>query len=221
MKKRSSLYSLLLVGTLILACGCRKKNDLPPIITEGPAPETEIGGYILETQPETRPDTPKETEPITLPITERETSSLAETDTCIYIGSNGSFRSYPYNDGDIITPDSLIAAIAARTGWNLDLADTVTTGPDSMTVCFADTGTLFTGIPESQNEAFHMYSSEQLCATILDSIQHTLQYNFADPQLGDPLAFEIYYCMGDNEPLYLPLLDITISMEEPYQGLSF
>ena len=35
-------------------------------------------------------------------------------------------RAYPYAGGDIVTPESLIAAMADLTGWNLDLAESVT-----------------------------------------------------------------------------------------------
>lgn len=220
--KKYVLLPLILCGILLFLCGCHK-NDFKPIMTEQ-TPETEIGGYTVETK-ETVPATEADTEPMTLPITQpdAENDSESQTDAAsyIYIGNNGSFRSYPYTESDIVTPDALIEAMASLTGWNLDLADAVSTGKGGMTVCFADTCSLFTGPPKLQNEEFHMYSTEQLCSTILDSIAHTLQYNFVDPRLGDPSSLDIYYCMGENEPLYLPDLDITVPMDEPYQGFSY
>ena len=221
--KKLSFLSLILSGTLILICGCRR-TDFEPIMTER-IPETEIGGYTVESTAQTSPETEADTEPMTLPIAipDTDTQSEAPSDAVsfLYIGNNGSFRFYPYTESDIITPDALILAMADLTGWNLDLADTVSTGKGGMTVCFADTCSLFTGPPEPQKDEFHMYSAEQLCSTILDSIAHTLQYNFIDPSLGDPSNLDIYFCMGDNEPLYLPDLDLTIPMEEPYQGFPY
>ena len=56
-----------------------------------------------------------------------------------------------------------------------------------------------------------------LTQTILDSIQRTLQYNFIDPELGDPSNLDVYFCLEGGD----------ISLEggafvphtQPYQGL--
>ena len=139
----------------------------------------------------------------------------------LYIGSNGSFREYHLDCGESATPDELIEGIADLTGWDLTLVDPVSTGKGGMTVCFSSQCALFTGPPEPQKEEFHMYSAEQLAATILDSIQATLQNYYIDPSLGDPSNLDIYYCMEDNQPLTLSNLGITIPMDQPYSGLSF
>ena len=81
----------------------------------------------------------------------------------------------------------MIAGMAELTGWNLDLADEITSGPGGMTVSFADTCSIFTGPPDPQKEEFpRCMTRGELAATILDSIQHTLQYNFVDPEKGEP-----------------------------------
>ena len=68
-----------------------------------------------------------------------------------------------------------------------------------------------------QKEEFFVYDNVQLTQTILDSIQRTLQYNFIDPELGDPSNLDVYFCLEGGD----------ISLEggafvphtQPYQGL--
>ena len=74
-----------------------------------------------------------------------------------------------------IAPEKLIQGIADLTGWDLTLAEEVTSGKGGMSVCLADTSSLFIGPPSPQKDEFHMYDAEQLAETILDSIQKTLQ----------------------------------------------
>ena len=136
---------------------------------------------------------------------------------CIYIGSNGSFRAYPYAGGDIVTPESLIAAMADLTGWNLDLAESVTgENENSLTVCFARSCSLFTGTASAEKEAFPIYSKDQLYRQSLDSICYTLQVNFSQDQ-----DLSIYYCTvdknGEKIPIELEDLGITVPSGEPYQ----
>lgn len=44
--------------------------------------------------------------------------------------------------------EAMVAGMAELTGWNLDLADEITSGPGGMTVSFADTCSIFTGPPD-------------------------------------------------------------------------
>ena len=85
---------------------------------------------------------------------------------------------------------------------------------------FADTCSIFTGPPDPQKEEFHVYDAGELAATILDSIQHTLQYNFVDPEKGEPSSLDIYYCDAAGESITIPGLDVTIPMDTPYSGLA-
>ena len=89
-----------------------------------------------------------------------------------------------------------------------------------MTVCFSKESALFIGPPDPQKEDFFMFDAESLDRTILDSIQHTLQYNFVDPELGDPDSLDIYYCMEGNAPLTLPGINVTLPMDQPYKGFT-
>ena len=142
-----------------------------------------------------------------------------EIPVTLYIGMNGDFEEYPVKCGDELTPELLIAGIADLTGWDLSLADEVTTGKGGMTVSFSKACSLFTGPPDPQKEEFYVYDAETLDQMILDSIQKTLQYNFVDPVLGNPESLDIYYCMEGDQPLYLENIDVTIPMTEPYHGL--
>lgn len=76
------------------------------------------------------------------------------------------------------------------------------------------------GSPDPQKEEFHVYDAGELAATILDSIQHTLQYNFVDPEKGEPSSLDIYYCDAAGESITIPGLDVTIPMDTPYSGLA-
>lgn len=156
--------------------------------------------------------------PIQEPEHQKESSTESEVvSASIYIGSNGSFRAYPYAGGDIVTPESLIAAMADLTGWNLDLAESVTgENENSLTVCFARSCSLFTGTASAEKEAFPIYSKDQLYRQILDSICYTLQVNFSQDQ-----DLSIYYCTvdknGEKIPIELEDLGITVPSGEPYQ----
>ena len=141
-------------------------------------------------------------------------------EAALFIGSDGDFQEYPWEYQGQPTPEALIAAISDLTGWNLTLADEVTAGKGGMTVCFSKESALFVGPPDPQKEEFFMFDAESLDRTILDSIQRTLQYNFVDPELGDPDSLDIYYCMEGNAPLTLPGINVTLPMDQPYKGFT-
>ena len=115
-----------------------------------------------------------------------ESAQEAEQTATLYVGMDGNFAEYPVTYTGELTPVFLISQLSELTGWNLDLADEVTSGKGGMTVSFAETSSIVTGPPEPQNPDFFVYDSSQLITTILDSVQRTLQYNFIDPNLGDP-----------------------------------
>ncbi len=219
--KKYHLFLPLLGILLLVSGGCSKRKEPKPLITEAPAVETEIGGYITETESST-PESQSVSGTIRLPIQEPEHQNESSTESevvsaSIYIGSNGSFRAYPYAGGDIVTPESLIAAMADLTGWNLDLAESVTgENENSLTVCFARSCSLFTSTASAEKEAFPIYSKDQLYRQILDSICYTLQVNFSQDQ-----DLSIYYCTvdknGEKIPIELEDLGITVPSGEPYQ----
>ena len=94
----------------------------------------------------------------------------------------------------------------------------MTTGKGGMTVSFAPESAIFTGPPEEQKNEFHMYSSDQLCYTIFDSIQKTLRENFS-PE--NPEALDIYYCTDGSTEIELDNLGVVVPIDEPYSHALF
>lgn len=68
----------------------------------------------------------------------------------LMIGLSDQLKEVPYDGED--TPESLIAALAEETGWNLTLANPLTTGLDenSLTVAFAADSAIYTA-PDGGN----------------------------------------------------------------------
>lgn len=136
----------------------------------------------------------------------------------LYIGMNGRFQEYPLELEGEITPGDLVAGISQLTGWNLDLADEITSGKGGMTVMFAETSALFQGPPDPQKDEFHVFDAGQLSQTILDSIQKTLQNWVVVSGLGDPASVDVYFCGPDGGDLVLENIGVTIPCTEPYSG---
>lgn len=195
--KRKTLGVLLCAcaaALLLAGCGGTGQPDAsqptPPVSTDTPALST-----------------PEATEP----PTQGQTAVL-------YIGTKaGGFAEYPLDYEGELTPEVLIQGIADLTGWDLTLAEEVTSGKGGMSVCLADTSSLFVGPPDPQKDEFHMFSAEQLAETILDSIQKTLQEGFTVSGLGDPDALDIWYYMEGEKPLELPDIGRSWPIDQPYQ----
>lgn len=163
------------------------------------------------------------TEPATVTDTDTSADRDSATDTSadgqtatLYIGTrNEGFVEYSLTYDGNLTPELLIQGIADLTGWDLTLAEPVTTGKGGMSVCLSQESALFVGPPEPQKDEFYMFSADQLAETILDSIQRTLQKGFTR-EGGDPDALDIYYYMEGEQPLELPNLGLSWSLDEPY-----
>ena len=132
----------------------------------------------------------------------------------LYIGTEGNFKEYTV-EIDSLSPENLLKAMSELTDWNLDLAADITTGKGGMSVCLSNNSALFMGPPDPQKDEFHMFDTETLCHTILDSIKKTLQENFVY-EGGDPDSIDIYFYMDGEKPLTLETLGMRWSMEEPY-----
>ncbi len=115
----------------------------------------------------------------------------------------------------------LIEEIANTTGWNLDLAEDITSGKGGFGICFASTSSLFVGPPEPQVEEFFVYDAYGLSEAILDSVKYTLQYNFVDATLGDPSSLDIYFYGENDTDLTLPNINAYVPMTEPYTDILF
>ena len=118
-------------------------------------------------------------------------------------------------EGDL-TAEKLIQGIADLTGWDLTLAEEVTSGKGGMSVCLSSESALFNGPPDPQKNEFHMYDVGQLAETILDSIQKTLQEGLA-LEGGNPDTLDIWYFMEGEQSLELPALGLSWPVDQPYQ----
>ena len=193
MTKSFTALTLLLTATLVFAgCSRNAATDTTPQTTsetvsdtmkesssesgsayqsqeESQARETEAS---QETVPDSRETETQSNESQTAAQTAQETESLssetASTGT-LYIGSGDNFTEYAFTGEK--TPDNLISAISDLTGWNLSLADPVTSGKGGMTVCFTKDCSIFTGPPDPQKDEFHAFDTYSLTQMILDSIK--------------------------------------------------
>lgn len=132
----------------------------------------------------------------------------------LYISTgDGKFQSYDYSASEEATPDSLVKAMETLTGWEISLADEITTGKGGMTVCITGQSAVFMGPPANQKEDFLVKNEQSMVYAVLDSIQKTLQ-TYASPK--NPDSVDIYYSMEGNVPIRIDNLDITIPMDQPY-----
>lgn len=169
-----------------------------------------------QSQPPTPPTSADALTPSTPEPAPTEPPSQSQTAT-LYIGTKAAgFAEYPLEYEGELTPEILIQGIADLTGWDLTLAEEVTSGKGGMSVCLADTSSLFVGPPSPQKDEFHMYDAEQLAETILDSIQKTLQEGFT-LEGGDPDALDIWYYAEGEQPLELPDIGRSWPIDQPYQ----
>lgn len=124
----------------------------------------------------------------------------------LYIGTydaegNGSFQEFPFVSSGEVTPENLIAAMGELTGWDLTRVRRSGDHRQGRHDCIFCAGECrLHRPPEEQKDEFHMYSSDQLCYTIFDSIQKTLRENFS-PE--NPEALDIYYCTDGSTEIEL------------------
>lgn len=196
MKKLAILFALTLCAAL---AGCSQ----PAQGEESPAPKESSKAEVITASPADESDEPRPPE--------------GERTVTLYIGTKaGGFAEYAMTYEGELTPEALIQGIADLTGWDLTLAESVTSGKGGMGVCLSSESALFTGPPDPQKEEFRMYDVGQLAETILDSIQKTLQEGFT-LEGGDPDTLDIWYYMEGTKPLELPALGLSWPIDQPYQ----
>ena len=218
--KKKWMMAVLATTTCVALMGCKKEEPKQP---EAVVETTNEAETKKETEEETETVQPETQKLVQTEVAVLETESVTHPTAAaatLYIGYDGSFQEYPFETTEAITPEALVQGIADLTGWDLTLADAITSGKGGMTVCFSSQCSLFTGPPEQQKEEFHMFDTYQLAATILGSIQRTLQCYAIDPTLGDPSNLDIYYCMEGNQPLTISEINVTIPLDTPYHGIS-
>lgn len=196
MKKLAILFALTLCAAL---AGCSQ----PAQGEESPAPKESSKAEVITASPADESDEPRPPE--------------GERTVTLYIGTKaGGFAEYAMTYEGELTPEALIQGIADLTGWDLTLAESVTSGKGGMGVCLSSESALFTGPPDPQKEEFRMYDVGQLAETILDSIQKTLQEGFT-LEGGSPDALDIWYYLEGERPLELPGLGLSWALDQPYQ----
>ena len=199
--KHLSCWIALLLGLSLLFTGCGVSKPTKP---DSDFPET--------------PSADADQSPVEQPTEQpTEQPESAEYTATLYIGHDGQFQEYPVTSSEEITPEWLIAQMASLTGWNLDLSEPITSGKGGASVTFAESSSIVTGPPEPQKEEFFVYDSVDLLQTILDSVQHTLQYYFVDPTLGDPQSLDLYFSLN-NEDIVLPD-GVVVPFDQPYAGV--
>lgn len=216
-KVKHILLGVILMSTFLFLSGCGNRQEehgsiAEDIPVEETAPDMEakedLGVADSPALEETTGQADGENE-------ESSDGSAEEAQEFLYITLDGhSYESYPYHGES--TPEGLLKGIEELTGWNLSLADEITTGKGGISVTFAEDACLFTGPPEEQKEEFHVYDATQLVLSVLGSVQATLQ-NWASPAAPDNV--DIYYAMGaDIKPLTIENLGVTWPIDEPYSS---
>ncbi len=191
MKKLISIFLFLIIVFSFAAC-----------VNEGDSP---IGGGAASKPLESSADSS---------LGGDNTENTVMSKPILYIGNDeAGYKEYPLELDYEVTPQMLIFEMSKLTGWNIDLADHVTSGKGGMTVCFAKTCALFVGPPEPQKDEFFMHDVDTLAHTLLDSIKKTLQMNFAEAADG----LDIYYCMEGDKPLSIDGIQRTWPLDEPYK----
>ena len=196
---RRLLALALSVAALLTLAGCGTQEDTTSTSTSS---QVQATSSTLS-----QPESSQAEEPEEEPVPAAQTATL-------YIGTENNFQSVEVSYTGTLTPAFLVNAIAQETGWNLDLADEITQGKGGMTVDFASTSSIATGLPENQKGAYRISDQGQLVETILDSIAYTFQQNFVDPQLGDPSSLDVYFSLNGGD---IAVNGITLDFTQPYE----
>ena len=143
---------------------------------------------------------------------------VKEGEATLYIGTAGQYETAAFPYLGEVTPDQLVAAIGELTGWNICLDGPILRDKSGITVTFSEDCALFTGPSEQQEAAFPADNHDALCATLLDSVCHTLQWNIVNPKLADPGLLPVYFRTVSGD-LVLEELPFTQPEALPYGGL--
>ena len=155
--------------------------------------------------------------------TTQESSSAdnpASTEVLLYVEADGQFTEHKavytgaLTETGLVPPKAVLEELAGLTGWNLDVSD-IATGKGGITVCFAQTSSLFTG--EASNGDYRYDNPARLDQVILDSVKKTLQSWAVVPQKGNPDEVDIWFCGPDGGNLMLPNSGVTIPFDQPYE----
>ena len=220
MKKRTIFTVLTAMFVLSMTSCSGNKSEIAEDVSATPMITAAVTEDTLTPIPENTPSGIENT-PSDIESAAPDDTDTPETETTVTlsIGMEGMVKDYPYTISGKLTAEKLIAGIAEMTGWNLDLADIVTSDKSGMTVCFANTSAIFAGPPESQKKEFMVYDQEELILTILESIKETLQNNFSDTTSESSSSLDIYFCGENNTELEFGEIAKYVPLQEPYTEL--
>ncbi|MFI3169205.1 MAG: hypothetical protein R3Y06_04585 [Faecalibacterium sp.] len=226
--KKTLLVSIALTFTLLCTACANEQADGGIDVQSTGASSTiaESGATPSENTDDNHADVTETTNP------NMDTNDLGDNSTAtlyITLDRGQSFVEVPVALEDNLPADYtetelayfLIEEIANTTGWNLDLAEDITSGKGGFGICFAGTSSLFVGPPEPQVDEFFVYDAYGLSEAILDSVKYTLQYNFVDATLGDSSSLDIYFYGENDTDLTLDNINGYVPMTEPYTDIYF
>ena len=83
-----------------------------------------------------------------------------------------------------------------------------------MTVDFASTSSIATGLPENQKDAYRISDQGQLVETILDSIRLHLPAELCGSAAGRSLFLDVYFSLNGGD---IAVNGITLDFTQPYE----
>ncbi|MBS5477263.1 MAG: hypothetical protein KHY83_01175 [Coriobacteriia bacterium] len=82
------------------------------------------------------------------------------------------------------TPEGIVAALEAETGWDIAVADIAVAGND-VTVTLSENSAIFGAPPEQQKDAYHVFDAKDFVFSVLNSVATSISDNI----VGDKVHF--------------------------------
>jgi len=132
--------------------------------------------------------------------TPAESTLIEENQRQYYIFTSKDGRDYTrylYEETEV-TPEALIQAIEAKTGWHIALSALTVDGKGGFTVAFASESCIFGEVPGGLSEEFSFENQAEMMEAVTGSIKKTLQY-YADPL--SPENINVHFTAENGEAL--------------------
>ena len=211
-KKLVVLMSLVVMGTIALS-GCGNKENINP---DKKQEEVKKEDKDKEEKDDIKDDKEDELVNDTASSDGKEEAPDVDSDYgsfWAYIGTEEKgYKEYFAFKGETTTPEQLISAISEATGWNLSLAENVSSGKAGMTISFSSESSIVTGDCGNQLDEYRVADKYDLVNTILDSIQETLRLNYVMDG-GDPSSLQVWYNVEGHD---IDVDGVIISQYEPW-----
>ena len=128
----------------------------------------------------------------------------------LFIWNVDTYKTVQWRYRDNLTVQKLLEGLAHETNWELSTA-AIKLRDQSCTIWWADSSSLFTGLPKQQNKEYIVFDRKDLDAAILDSVKTTITEN-----LG--LSYSVCYAGPNGGDLVLPGVNVTIPKDEPFSS---